>query len=302
MRFAVLGRTEMLFNAIEKVEAQGHTLALVGSAEHSPESVVSSDTFRDLAKARNVPFFHAVRLGANEAAAIRDARVDFIISMNWPTLINTEVVEAGKGRVINAHGSLLPLLRGNACPNWAILLGHKQTGFSLHHVEAAGFDIGDIVLQRSFPLNDDVYIGDVYDWLRTEIPLGFAEAARLLFSPGFKPQVQKHALATRAYSRRREDAQIDWNKSALDVHRLIRASSRPFPGAFTRHEGRQDIVIWRAEQVALDMESYAIPGQVMWFENGQPVIACGDGAIRITEFSTGDGAPLPRSIRARMFM
>lgn len=69
------------------------------------------------------------------------------------------------------------------------------------------------------------------------------------------------------------------------IMRVIRASSHPFHGAYTTFKGRQKVRIWRAEPFEHRGEFLAIPGQVCFPFNGDPIVACGDGMIKLTEIN-----------------
>ena len=193
--------------------------------------------------------------------------------------------------VLNAHAGDLPRYRGNACPNWAILAGEPYCGLCIHQM-VPELDAGPVVLRDRLPLSDNTYIGDVYSWLADRIPAMLAEAVDQL-ADGLVdavPQPLDPALSMRCYPRKAEDSLIDWNWSSDAVLRMIRASSKPFAGAFTYLEGREKVIVWRAAQEVHSGDFLAVPGQVCFNLEGDPVIACGSGMLRLTEIEA-PGAP-----------
>ncbi|KQK29378.1 hypothetical protein ARD30_17475 [Bosea thiooxidans] len=300
MRIAVIGRTEMLYQAALSAAASGHLIVLVATAAASPESTVGTAEFEALAARHDAAFLQRNRFTAADAALIRATAPECAITMNWPTMIGQDIVECFPRGIINSHGSDLPEFRGNACPNWAILAGKEKVGLTFHFIDPLGLDTGDVVHKRFLENHDELYIGDVYDWLRDAVPQGFVESLASIEHPGFIAEKQDEARVTRAYPRRAEDGRLIFDRSAEHLHRLVRASSRPFAGAFCSYDGGEMVRIWRASRIEPKRPIFAVPGQIMHFEGHAPVVACGDGnALRFDEFEVHGGGALPRSVRAR---
>ena len=185
----------------------------------------------------------------------------------------------------------MPRYRGNACPNWAILNGETRIGLCVHKMAPGAVDAGPIVLKRFFELDDSRDIGDVYRWLEQAVPQMFIEAVNAIERGDVVLQEQPAdpSLSLRCFPRRPEDGAIDWRAASDAVLRLVRASSRPFRGAFASLEGDRVIRIWRAEAYSLGYPYNAVPGQVLQRDEAGVVIACGSGSIRIKEATFDDG-------------
>ncbi|WP_420561200.1 methionyl-tRNA formyltransferase [Tepidicaulis sp.] len=284
MRVGVIGRSQMLYNSVKAVADAGYEIAFVATAKEAPEYTATAEDFRQLAKSLDVPFFRRLDLENEDSIRHASREIDIAITMNWPRIFTESVTSLfGKG-IINAHGSLLPKYRGNACPNWAIINGETETGFTIHLVEPDALDTGDIVFQKSMPMTEHTYIGDVYQWLEDEIPAGFCSALNNLNAEGFSPRAQDEREAIRGYPRRPEDGRLDFSRAAYDLHRLVRASSYPFEGAYCHFERDVVVRVFRARVVELSTVSLCVPGQVLQLENGVPSVATGDGAIQFEEF------------------
>jgi methionyl-tRNA formyltransferase len=300
MRFAVLGRTKMLLDAAYALIEKGFELSLVATAPATPEAEAGQDEFQALADEVGCGFIVASRFNDQHIDTMHASASDVAISMNWPTIISRQAMECFRRRVINAHGSDLPKFRGNACPNWAIINGEPRIGLSFHYMEPDQLDTGDIIYRTYIDNTPDLYIGDVYKWLETAVPHGFVSCLERMSNPSFAAEKQDHRLATRAYPRRPEDAKLEFGMSADHLHRIVRASSRPFGGAFCFYEGKRRVTVWRASIVRQDVPIFAVPGQLMYFQDGRAVVACGDGqGLRLDEYQTDDGTPLGKSLRAR---
>jgi len=297
LKIAVLGRTEMLLYAARTLAAAGHAIVFIGTAKASPESLAKEDDFAALASEFGCTFHRGSVNEAAVGAALVAAAPDLGVTMNWPGMFGHEIVNTFPRGLVNAHGSDLPKYRGNACANWAILNGEREVGLTLHFVDPAGLDTGPVVTKRFMALEDNTYIADVYAWLRVAVPEAFVDAARLLADENFEPVPQNQGGVIRAYPRRPEDGRIDWRNPAETIHRLIRASGRPFAGAFCRFENEVRVVVHKADVVSLPFEHLAVSGQVLEYRGEHPLIACGSGALLLTEIEAE--APISLSLRAR---
>jgi len=294
MRFAVLGRTHWLLDAAKRVHVSGHRCVAVITAKERPEYRATVDDFRAWAEQAGAAFLHA---GSKDqralTVALAAARPDIVLSMNWPAVLNPAVLaQAGLG-IVNFHLGDLPRYRGNACPNWAILLGEARIALTAHQM-AGQLDAGDIFIKRYLDVNEQTYIGDVYAWADATVPEMALDLIEGLANGRLAatPQPSDPALALRCYPRRPEDGRIDWSQPAKNLCRLVRASSRPFAGAFSGLRGRQ-VTIWRAFVHRAAVPFLAIPGQIMGDDQGDPLIACGDEALRLQEIEL-EGSANPK--------
>jgi methionyl-tRNA formyltransferase len=304
MRVAVLGRTHFLLDSAELIARQGHSISLVGTAAAAPEYRVREADFESFANRHGAPFYDAPDVNdAFFVDALAASGADVAISVNWPTLIRRPACTTPRFGILNAHAGDLPRYRGNACPNWAILNDERHVGLCVHAMDPDALDAGPIYARDWLDLSPDVYIGDVYAWLDRSIPALFSRAVENLARPGFEPEAQSAASARplRSYPRRPEDGLIDWKRDADSILRLVRASSRPFAGAFSYLEGKERIVIWRARLAKMDHDVVAVPGQILGrSDKGLPLIACQSGVIEVEESQSASGRPLPGANRYRL--
>ena len=296
MHVGIIGRTGLLLRAAEELIRHGHTIAFVQTCRAEAHYDVTEDDFAALAARLGAPFFCGPRIEAPAPEA------DVAISVNWPTLIGPEIRDAFRHGVLNAHAGDLPRYRGNACPNWAILNFEDRVGLTIHRMTDE-LDSGPHLAKAFLAIDESTYVGEIYDWLERVTPALFAEAIGRIDGPGFidpDPAIRP----SRMFPRRPEDGRIDWRAGTRDVLALIRASSTPFPGAFSELEGTERIHILRARPFVPDYDFRAVPGQVCLRHAGNPVIATGDGMIEIEDCRT-DGhadarALVGRSLRHRL--
>ena len=285
MRVAVIGRTRMLLKAAEEIIARGHEVPFLWTAKAAEHSETTENEFQDFALKINATFACAARISSEDnLTLLRNAACDIAISVNFPSLLPNSVLAIFPNGILNAHCGDLPRYRGNACPSWAILNEEKEVGLCVY-LMTANLDDGPIVSRSIMLLNNDTYISDIYTWMETVIPDMLAQAAEDVVKGNavLQPQSSLPKSILRVFPRRAEDGKIDWKLNVENVMRLVRASSRPFRGAFTTLEGKQNVTIWRAEPYPVQYEFSAVPGQVCLSINADPVIACSDGMIRLLD-------------------
>ena len=282
MRFAALGRTHLLYAAIEACVAAGHECVAIATAAPAPGYLRNEADFRDLASRLGCVFRDCgSRFDAEEQSALARAQADIAISVNWPVILPQETRDMFPQGVLNAHAGDLPRYRGNACPNWAMLNGESEV-IVVVHAMVDDLDAGPVLLRRGFPLDEQTYIGDVYAFLERAVPELFVEALSAIAagSARWEAQPEDSTLALRCFTRRPEDGLISWDRPAVELARLVRASAEPLTGAFAYLDGRR-ITIWRARaEAAVGLQG--VPGQVAAVRpSGEVAVLTGDGLLVI---------------------
>lgn len=184
----------------------------------------------------------------------------------------------------NLHASLLPLYRGAAPINWAVINGEKETGVTTFFLKHE-IDTGDIIAQEKIQIGDNEDVGSVHDRLMN-LGAGLTiDTIEHILAEDLKPIPQERLLTfgetpTPAPKIFKETCRIDWNKSVKDVYNLIRGLS-PYPGAWTRFSDNGEVLgdmkIYEAE---IFENSDFIPGRVR-VDNGKILIDCIDGSISL---------------------
>lgn len=287
MKIGIIGRTEILFQAAQRLKAQGHQIVHIITAREAPEYTKSSDDFRRLADSFGVPFASCARI-TEVLPLIEETRPDVGVSMNYPGIIPETVIDAYRLGILNAHGGDLPRYRGNACQAWAIINGEDRIGLCIHKMIGGELDSGDIIARRYYPIDIDTKITQVYDWFGRSVPELFEySVSKLEQDPGFVLEVQSRQPedALRCYPRIPADGRIDWRESARAVLRLVNASNKPYSGAFCDFEDGQ-MKIWDAELVIDNEKFVAVPGQIVRIGKGFVDVACGKGKLRVNLVET----------------
>lgn len=304
MRIAIIGRTEILYETALRLQQSGYEVALIISAKEAPEYSKTLVDFKALAEELGVPFIHTPRIEEAIEAIRSMPNIDVGVSLNYSGVIPHSVIQYFPFGILNAHGGDLPRYRGNACQAWAIINGEERVGLCIHRMIGGELDSGDIIARDYFPLSLDTKVTAVYQWMSDRIPELFLEALQRLEEDPlhvveYQSKDPKNAL--RCYPRKPEDGRIDWNKSAIEILRLINACSKPYAGAFCDFEGNK-LIIWDAE-LATEENFLAIPGQITLIGQGFVEVATGEGKLRVkgVEASSGERMPnqVARSIRQR---
>jgi UDP-4-amino-4-deoxy-L-arabinose formyltransferase/UDP-glucuronic acid dehydrogenase (UDP-4-keto-hexauronic acid decarboxylating) len=293
MRVAALGRTHWLLDSVASLVAAGHEIVLVATASAAPEYRVDEQTFEALGRDLGVPFLSDVRL-EEHLDVIRACGAEVAVSVNWPTLVPRDVLDAFPLGVVNAHAGDLPRFRGNAAPNWAIITGEPQVAATLHLMDE-GLDSGPILARRTHPLEEDTYIGDVYAFLDEAFPALFVEVVGGLADRSLEavPQPADPSLSLRCLPRRPQDSELDWALPARQLARIVRASAEPFAGAFSTLDGTR-LTVWRARAEEPPGLLLGVAGQVVErrSESGEVTVLTGEGVLVLGEVEL-DGRRVP---------
>lgn len=303
MRVAIIGRTEILYYTTLQLRAAGHEIVCILTAKEAPEYQRGADDFRALAEQWTVPFVSSARIREHRDF-LAQARADIAVSINYSGVIPAEITGLFRHGVLNAHGGDLPRYRGNACQAWSIINGEERVGLCIHRMIGGELDSGDIIARDYFPLSLSTKVTAVYQWMNDRIPYLFLDALkRLAEDPLYVLECQSKEPkdALRCYPRKPEDGRIDWNKSAIEILRLINACNKPYAGAFCNFEGGK-LLIWDAE-LATEENFLAIAGQITQIGEGFVEVATGAGKLRVKEVEASSGEKMPnqvvRSIRQR---
>jgi methionyl-tRNA formyltransferase len=225
--------------------------------------------------------------GSGVEQPLRELGPDFVFSFYYRSMLGAPLLRTARRGALNMHGSLLPKYRGRAPVNWAILHGERESGATLHYmVERA--DAGDIVDQQSVPILEDDEAHEVLAKVAVAAEMVLARSLAPLIA-GTAPRRPQPILPGEYFGRRTPaDGRIDWNRSAAEIHNLVRAVAPPFPGAFAEVGGER----WEIHRTRL--ATRAVPaggGARLYSAGGECCIACGGGGVlRLLAASNARGA------------
>ena len=212
---------------------------------------------------------------------------DIAVVAGWYHMIPTRVRSEFTHGAVALHGSLLPKFRGGAPLNWALLSGSEETGISLFEL-SDGVDEGPLYGQRRIGISSTTTISDLIE-ATTALGLELLRDCLPGIADGTLQPVPQVGAPSYCLHRSREDGRIDWNAEADSIDRLIRATTRPYPGAFTTLDG-DEILIWAAELVADAPQIHSPPGGIVRIPGYDGIlIVARNGCIMPTDASLSSG-------------
>jgi methionyl-tRNA formyltransferase len=282
------GTPEFAAQALEALLAAGHEVLLVLTQPDRPAGrgmVLQASAVKKVALAHGISVSQPVRLkdpATHEPirAACAEGGAELMVVAAYGLILPQAVLDLPPRDCINIHASLLPRWRGAAPIHRAIEAGDAQTGITIMQVEA-GLDSGPMLLAEAIDIDAADNTGSLHDRLA-------ALGARLVVEAlarfdGLIPVPQPEAGVTYANKIDKAEARLDWNQPAAVLARKLRAFN-PFPGAVATLAG-QDVKAWRGDAVACSGR----PGQVLAADAAGIVVACGEGALRLTELQKPGG-------------
>jgi methionyl-tRNA formyltransferase len=218
----------------------------------------------------------------NVIEAVRALKADYAFVIGWSQICKPEFRAAIGGNVIGYHPAALPRLRGRAVIPWTILLDEKITASTLFWIDD-GVDSGPILAQKFLHVAPNETATTLYARHMEALGVILRESLDALAAGRAPRLAQDERFATWCARRTEADGLIDWRAPAEAVERLIRAATRPYPGAFT-HFGGARLTIFGADIWSEARRHAAIPGQVIEKRGDSIVVACGEGAIVATDW------------------
>ncbi len=283
MRIALVGAVEGSLCALRAMIEEGCAPAVVATL--ATDLAKRHSDFVDLeplAKEHDIPVVRVRNINDPESIeAVRAQAPDYIYIVGWSQICGPDFMALAPDRAIGYHPTALPRMRGRAALPWTILNDEKITGGTLFWVDD-GVDSGDILEQRFFHVSPRETARTLYDKHMVALDSMIRASLDSLATGNPPRRKQDETCVTYAARRRPEDGRIDWTAPARDIDRLIRAVSRPYPGAFTTHSGKQ-LVIWSADFSPNHLH-HGVIGQVVSVSEGGFEVVTGDGLLRVTDW------------------
>ena len=225
-----------------------------------------------------------------DAAAAREAllaaRPEVMVVAAYGLILPAWVLELPRLGCLNIHASLLPRWRGAAPIHRAIEAGDAETGITIMQMDA-GLDTGDMLLEAREAIRADDSTATLHDRLAALGGRLIVEALELAACGGLHPVKQPAEGVSYAHKIEKAEAAIDWRLPAAAIERRLRAFD-PFPGASGVLAG-ETIKVWRA----LPCTGSGRPGEVLSVGEAGVEVACGEGALLLTELQRAGGKRLP---------
>jgi len=287
MKIVVHGQQAFGKAVLEKLLENGENIVAVCTAPDKEGRPV--DPLKELALENNLPVHQPASWKTDEALELmKSFDADVCIMAYVLLFVPQPVLDAPRLGSFQYHPSVLPMHRGPSSINWPIAMGSEKTGLTIFWPNE-GLDEGPILLQKHCDIGPDETLGDVY--FKKLFPMGvdaMIESLELV-KQGKAPRIEQN-LDDGSYESwfGKEQAKLDWSKTAADVYNTIRAAN-PQPGAWCQH-GEQVLKIFDAEKLDKCPLEGAQAGSVAVVDSDGFVVATGDGgAVRIKRVRASEG-------------
>lgn len=293
MKLVFMGTPQFAVPSLKKLIQGGYDIAAVVTQPDRKSGrghKVVPPPVKIAAEENNIPVLQFEKIKSPEGVeALKTLAPDMIVTAAFGQILSKKILGIPPLGCLNVHASLLPKYRGAAPIQWAIINGEAQSGVTIMYMNE-GLDTGDMIASSAVDIGANMTGGELYESLAV---LG----AELLIETitniqnGKSTRIrQDEAQASYFPPLSKELAEIDWTKSAHDIHNLICALN-PIMGGIA-HMGDDTIKIWRTSIET----GRAKPGSLVFADakNGL-VVGTGDGLLRIEDMQAPGGKRmLPR--------
>lgn len=285
IKILFFGTSEFAVPILQKLIDEKYNIVAVVTQPDKPvgrKQLLNPSPVKILAQKYNLPILQPEDLSTfNPSASLGTSVKDFlafdlIITASYGKIIPKEILALPKYGALNVHPSLLPKYKGSSPIQYAILNGDKETGTTIMLMDEK-MDHGKILAQKKIKIEDRQTFASLHNTLSLFSAELLAKTIPLWISNKIKPLPQDDSKATYTKIITKEDGKIDWNKSAEEIDRQIRAFS-PWPGCWTilNIDGKEKrLKIIDAIAGAGHCSVSTKPGKIIKAENKKMAILCG---------------------------
>ncbi len=300
LRIIYMGTPEFAVPALELLVTQGWNIVSVITAPDKPQGrgkKLGSSPVKVSAEKLGVPVLQPTNLKSPDfLETLRSFKADVQVVVAFRMLPELVWNMPPKG-TFNLHASLLPDYRGAAPINWALINGEKETGVTTFFLKHE-IDTGSVIFQEKETIQPEDNVGSLYVRLMQKGSLLVLRTIEALATDSILPQLQDESKSIHhAPKIFKETCQIDWSKSAMEIHNLVRGLS-PYPAAWTTLEGKNCKIFQTAvvdQSSSEEVGSYITDNKsFLHFQSGTSLISVlslqveGKKRMEIAEFLRGN--------------
>ena len=291
MKVIFAGTPDFAAQALRAIAAAGFEIPLVLTQPDRPKGrgmQLQASPVKQAALELGLTIAQPASLRHEEAQALlRAQNADVMVVAAYGLILPQAVLDTPAHGCLNIHASLLPRWRGAAPIQRAIEAGDAETGVCIMQMDA-GLDTGAVVSTHRYPIKNTDTANEVHNAL---MQLGaqaiVADLQQLQQTGRLNATPQPQTGITYAQKLTKEEAKIDWHQPAPVIEHKIRAFN-PVPGAWVEYQDRP-LKIWQAEAV----EQSGRAGEVLAISSDGLIVACGEGALNITELQPAGSKRMP---------
>lgn len=282
MKIIFMGTPDFAVGTLEAIIEAGHEVLLVVTQPDKPKGrsgALQYTPVKESALAHGIEVFQPTKIRLEENVEfLRKYEADIFVVAAFGQILPKSILDMPKFGCINVHASLLPKYRGAAPIQWAVINGDKVTGVTIQQMDI-GVDTGDIIVTKELAISEEETGGGLFDKLAVVGAEACLEALEQIANGTATRTPQNHDEATHVSMISKEFGNIDWNKSAAEIERLIRGLN-PWPSAYTKLDGKT-FKIWKAKVVSEENE-YAT-GCIIHVGKGEMQVQTGNGVLSLLE-------------------
>ncbi len=211
---------------------------------------------------------------------VKKRKPDIIFCIGWNQLLKKDFLKIAPRGTIGYHPSDLPKNRGRHPIIWSLILGLKNIGSCFFYMDSKA-DSGRIISKKMIKIQKNYDSNTIYKKL---IILGKKQIKEIIFkikNNKIKSFPQNNLLSNNWRKRSESDGKIDWRMSADNINNLVKALTKPYPGAYFLLK-EEKITVWKAEVINLNNKNFE-PGKILKFKKNL-IIKCGDKALKLITF------------------
>lgn len=296
IRVVFMGTPDFASVCLKALAEDGYNVVLAVCQPDKPvgrKHIITAPPAKLTAIAEGIEVYQPLSMKTEEAyEKIASCKPDLIVTAAYGKILPQSVLDIPKYGPLNVHGSLLPRYRGAAPVQYSILNGDSVTGVTIMRMDA-GMDTGDILVKEEVTIDPDIHtdelmalladrgskllISMIPDFIEGKIEAVKQNEDEVLLSPPIRP----------------EQAEFNWNLTALEIHNKVRALSS-WPGAFVINNGKK-LKIYDSKVLSdsvVEGSEGSLPGIVVKAHKADLIVKCKEGCLKILELQNEGGKRL----------
>ena len=250
-----------------------------------PRTETNDDTLKKISQKYKIDYLEDSRINTDEFyEKMKLYNCDLFLSMSFNQIFKSRLLNLPSCKTINCHAGKLPFYRGRNILNWALINDEKEFGITVHYVDI-GIDTGDIILQRTFPIDEDDNYNTLLEVAYKECAIILRDAIDMIYNNKVSAlkQTDIHPVGFYCGVRGVGDEIINWNQNSRELFNFIRAICKPGPMATTSLNNKPFYI--NKSRLIVNAPLYkGIPGQIIAKDKGKLIIKTKDSTILIEEY------------------
>ena len=291
MKIVFFGSDDFAGESLQRLLAEQFSVVACVTQPDRPSGrglQIIASPIKTIACKSNIPVFQPDHLRDDLfLGQMRKLSADIFVVIAYGKILPSVVLKIPKILCLNVHGSLLPQYRGAAPINWAIINGDKETGFSIIKMSPK-MDAGEIIVQEKMSIGDN----ETSQSLRERMAKVSAQCLCLIIPKIAAGQVtltpQDQSKVTLAPKLTKELGRIDWNRSAQEIHNLIRGLV-PWPAGYTQYNGKFLKIL---KTTVMNQTTSQVPGTVIDITKQGICVSTGNNILILEHVHPESGKPI----------